>query len=144
MKTQHAEKRRVPYTNEQMFDIVADIEKYPDFLPWCLGSRIRESEKNILLADMLIGYKLFREKFTSKVTLSFPSKIEAVYSDGPFKYLINRWEFIEEDDGACTIDFFVDFEFRSKLMQKLIGVLFNDAVKIMVKSFEDRAKNIYG
>ena len=144
MKTQHAEKRRVPYTNEQMFDIVADIEKYPDFLPWCLGSLIRERKKNILLADMLIGYKLFRERFTSKVTLSFPSEIDAVYSDGPFKYLINRWEFIEEDDGGCTIDFFVDFEFRSKLMQKLIGVLFNDAVKIMVKSFEDRAKNIYG
>ena len=108
------------------------------------GESNKGEEKNILLADMLIGYKLFRERFTSKVTLSFPSKIDAVYSDGPFKYLINRWEFVEEDDGACTIDFFVDFEFRSKLMQKLIGVLFNDAVKIMVKSFEDRAKNIYG
>ena len=139
----HTEKRHLAHTPEQMFELVKDIEKYPEFLPWCMGTRIRSHEDNEILADMVIGYKLFREKFTSRVTLTKPKRIDVVYSKGPFKYLNNHWIFLSEHDGTCTVDFFVDFEFRSKLMQNIIGVVFNEAVKVMVQAFEKRANFIY-
>jgi len=139
----HAEKRNVPHTCKQMFDLVSDVEKYPEFLPWCIALRIKETKTNQITADMVIGYKIFREKFTSRVQLIDPDRINVVYEKGPFKYLKNHWIFCEEDDGSCTIDFFVDFEFRSKLLQNMIGVVFNEAVKIMVKAFEKRASIVY-
>jgi coenzyme Q-binding protein COQ10 len=92
---------------------------------------------------MVIGYKMFRENFTSRVKLSAPDRIDVVYENGPFKYLNNHWIFIAEADDTCTVDFYVDFEFRSKLLQKMIGVVFNEAVKIMVHAFEKRADAVY-
>ena len=139
----HAEKKHLDHSPEQMFTLVRDIEKYPEFLPWCIGTRIRSHEENEILADMVIGYKMFREKFTSRVTLNEPNRIDVVYFEGPFKYLNNHWVFLSEQDGSCTVDFFVDFEFRSRLMQKMIGIVFNESVKVMVQAFEKRANYIY-
>ena len=139
----HAEKRLIPFAPDQMFDLVADIEKYPEFLPWCVGTRIRKREGNIVLADMVIGYKVFREGFTSRVILTEPERIDVTYSRGPFKYLNNHWIFLPEADGTCTVDFYVEFEFRSNLMQKMISLVFNEAVKKMVHSFEKRAYSVY-
>ena len=139
----HAEKKFLPYTPAELFDLVADIERYPEFLPWCVGTRIRSREGNVVIADMIIGYKAFRERFTSRVTLTRPTRIDVAYSEGPFKYLTNHWIFIPEAAGT-TIDFFVDFEFRSRILQALIGVVFGEAVRIMVNAFERRAQAIYG
>ena len=139
----HAEKRFLPYTPEQMFDLVVDIERYPEFLPWCTGARIRTREGDVIHADLVIGYKMFRERFSSKVLLDRPLRVDVAYSNGPFKYLANHWLF-EPAEGGCIIDFYVDFEFRSRLMRKMIGVLFNEAVRRMVAAFETRAKALYG
>ncbi len=142
--TTHAEKRKMPYTQEQLFGLVADVAKYPEFLPWCISSRINRREGNVFYADLSIGYKLIRERFGSKVTLNEPGHIHVEYLSGPMKYLSNHWNFIEEDDGTCTIDFFVDFEFKNRVLQNLIGVFFNEVVQRMVGSFEARAKELYG
>ena len=112
----HAEKRVLPYQPKEMFDLVAAIDKYDEFLPWCIGARIKERKENIVLADLVIGFKLFREKFTSKVTLDEANmRIDVEYMDGPFRYLNNHWQFKEYPDG-CEVDFFVDFEFRSMIL----------------------------
>jgi coenzyme Q-binding protein COQ10 len=140
----HAEKKRLPYSQAQLFDLVADIERYPEFLPWCVGARIRERNGNEILGDLLIGYKMVRERFTSRVVLHRPDHIDVSYSEGPFKYLTNHWHFIPQDDGTCLIDFYVDFEFRSRMLQKIIEVFFNEAVKRMVGAFETRAHALYG
>ena len=140
----HAEKKLLPYTQQQLFDLVADIERYPEFLPWCVGARIRERKGNEILGDLLIGYKMVRERFTSRVILNRPDHIDVSYSEGPFKYLSNHWYFIPQDDGGCLIDFYVDFEFRSRLLQGIVKVLFNEAVKRMVSAFEARAHALYG
>ena len=133
----------LPYTAEQLFDLVADVERYPEFLPWCVGARIRERSATLIVADLLIGFRMFRERFTSRVTLDRPRRIDVAYSEGPFRYLANHWIF-EPVEGGCRIDFFVDFEFRSAILQKLIGVLFNEAVRRMVVAFEGRARALYG
>ena len=145
----HAEQKTLPYSPEQLFQLVAEVEKYPQFLPWCIGSRItkREAEEggaSVLYADLVIGYKMAREKFGSKVTLSAPDHIHVEYLSGPMKHLSNHWRFIREPDGSCTIDFYVDFEFKSALFQSLIEVFFNKAVTKMVGAFEDRAEELYG
>jgi coenzyme Q-binding protein COQ10 len=140
----HAEQRLLPYTAEQLFDLVADIERYPEFLPWCLGARIRERNPTHIVADLLIGFKMVRERFTSRVTLDRPRRIDVAYTDGPFRYLNNHWEFVPQASGGCLIDFYVDFEFRSRMLQKIIGMLFNEAVKRMVGAFESRARHLYG
>lgn len=143
--TTHAEQRNLPYTPEQLFDLVADVKRYPEFLPWCLSSRITSTEgDSVIYADLVIGYKMVREKFGSKVTLNSPDHIHVEYLSGPMKYLSNHWKFIQEDDGSCTIDFFVDFEFKNRILQNLIGVFFNEVVRRMVGAFEDRAKELYG
>ena len=107
----HAERRNLPHTPEHMFNLVSDVEKYPEFLPWCVGVRVKEKTAKRISADMMIGYKMFREKFSCKVNLTFPDRIDVIYEDGPFKYLNNHWIFMKEKDGTCTVDFFVDFEF---------------------------------
>jgi coenzyme Q-binding protein COQ10 len=140
----HAEKRLVPYTADQIFDLVADVERYPEFLPWCLGARVRERNANTITADLLIGFRMVRERFTSRVQLDRPRRIDVSYTHGPFRYLNNHWEFIPQPQGSCVIDFYVDFEFRSRMLQKLIGLLFNEAVKRMVGAFEARARHLYG
>jgi coenzyme Q-binding protein COQ10 len=140
----HAEKKLLPYTQAQLFDLVADIERYPEFLPWCVGARIRERNGNEILGDLLLGYKMVRERFTSRVVLYRPDRIDVSYSEGPFKYLNNHWLFVAQNDGGCLIDFYVDFEFRSRMLQKIIAVFFNEAVKRMVSAFEARAHQLYG
>lgn len=153
----HAEKRTLPYSPEQLFDLVADVESYPEFLPWCVGCRVTDrvapedtenqkdhDQKGIVYADLIIGYKMVREKFGSKVTLDRPGHIHVEYLKGPMKHLSNHWRFIPTDDGGCIIDFYVDFEFKNPVFQGLIGVFFNEAVKRMVAAFEDRARALYG
>jgi coenzyme Q-binding protein COQ10 len=140
----HAEQRNLPYTAQQLFELVANVERYPDFLPWCLAARITKREDKALYADLVIGYKMLREKFGSKVTLDEPNHIHVEYLSGPMKHLSNHWRFISEPDGSCTIDFYVDFEFKSKMFQGFIEIFFNEAVKKMVKAFEDRANELYG
>src|SRR3546814_786981 len=113
----HAEQRFLPYTQEQMFDLVADVERYPEYLPWCVGCRIFKREGNVIYADLMVGFKMIRDKFTSRVTLSAPGRIDVSYLEGPFRYLNNHWIFVPESNG-CRVDFFIDFEFRSRLFQK--------------------------
>ncbi len=140
----HAEQRAMPYTCEQMFDLVAGVDKYPEFLPWCLASRITKREGNVFYADLVIGYKMVRERFGSRVTTLRPDHIHVEYLSGPMKHLSNHWRFIPQPDGTCLIDFYVDFEFRNPVLQKLIAVFFGEAVKRMVGAFEARAQRLYG
>ncbi len=140
----HAEQRVLPYTPDQLFELVADVERYPEFLPWCRASRVTRREGEVIHADLVIGFKLFRERFTSKVTLDRPDRIDVEYIEGPMRRLVNHWRFIAQDDGGTMIDFYVDFEFRSVILQLAIGALFNEAVRRMVSAFETRAHAIYG
>jgi len=140
----HAEKRYLPYPPADLYDLVADIEKYPEFLPWCLALRVRNRDGNTLSSDMVIGFKMFRESFTTRVTLNPTHRIDVEYLNGPFRYLNNHWIFEDGKNGGCVIDFYVDFEFRSGLLQKAIGVVFNEAVTKMINAFEVRADNVLG
>ncbi len=140
----HAEQRELPYTPEQLFDLVAGVERYPEFLPWCRAARIVRREDNLIVADLVIGFKIFRERFTSEVTLRPPDRIDVKYLEGPFRHLDNHWVFYPSGEGHCIIDFYVDFEFHSRLMQRAITVLFNEAVRRMVGAFEARARVLYG
>jgi coenzyme Q-binding protein COQ10 len=141
----HAEKRDLPYRPEQLFDLVADIERYPEFLPWCVAARIRSREGDIIVADLVIGFKMIRERFTSIVKPDRAGhRIDVSYAEGPFRYLNNHWKFLPEGESRTRVDFFVDFEFRSILLQKVIGALFNEAVRRMVAAFEHRAQQLYG
>ena len=147
----HAEKKLLPWTPEQLYDLVAGIERYPEFLPWCIAARIRRREGDLIVADLVIGFRMIRERFTSNVKLDPAGRrIDVAYIDGPFRYLNNHWRFLaappgpELPTGGTLIDFHVDFEFRSKLLQSLIGLLFNEAVRRMVAAFEARARQLYG
>ncbi len=142
--TTHAEKRTLPYSCEQLFDLVAGVEKYPEFLPWCKASRITKRDGKVLYADLIIGYKMIQEKFSSRVTLDRPKHIHVEYLSGPMKYLSNHWDFVDNGNGTTTIDFFVEFEFRNPLLRRLMGVFFNEIVRRMVSAFEGRAKALYG
>ena len=132
-----------------MFDLISGIELYPQFLPWCAATRIRSrkpvADGEVIDADMIISFKVFREKFGSRVEL-FPKdyRIDVSYIDGPFRYLTNNWVFKPLDDGSCEVSFFVDFEFRSRTLQALIGVVFNQAMQQVVRAFEKRAEELYG
>jgi coenzyme Q-binding protein COQ10 len=139
----HAERKIVPYRPDQLFELVADVEKYPEFLPWCVAARIRSRTDAELVADLTIGFGPFRESFTSRVSLERPSRIRVRYENGPFRYLNNQWGFAPDPRG-CAVDFFVDFEFRSRILQAAIGVVFNQAVHRMVNAFQRRARQIYG
>ncbi|AHK72306.1 cyclase [Gluconobacter oxydans] len=139
----HAEQRLIAYTPDQLFDLVADVEKYPQFLPWCVKASIRTQTEQELVADLTIGFGPFRETFTSRVTLERPSRIRVRYEKGPFRYLNNVWTFTPDPRG-CLVDFFVDFEFRSRLLQNAMGVVFNEGVRLMVSAFIKRARDIYG
>ena len=140
----HAEKRYLPYPPADLYDLVADIEKYPEFLPWCVALRVRNRDGNVLSSDMVIGFKMFRQSFTTRVTLNPSHRIDVEYLNGPFRYLNNHWIFEDGENGGCVIDFYVDFEFRSALLQKAIGVVFNEAVTKMINAFEARADNVLG
>ncbi len=141
----HIEQKKLPYTPEQMFDLVADVGRYQEFAPWCIASRVnrRESEK-VFYADLVVGYKMFRERFSSKVILDRPNEISIEYLKGPLKNLKNRWVFIREPDGTCLIDFTVEFEFSNMALQTLANMFFTEVVKRMVSAFEARAQELYG
>lgn len=138
----HHETRFLPQTAEQLFDLVSDVDDYPNFLPWCVALRVTSRDDNEIRADMVVGFKMLREKFTSRVTLTPKERIDVEYLDGPFRYLENRWLFIDKD-GGCEIDFFIDFEFRSRLLRKIMEPLFHEAVRRMVRAFEKRATERY-
>ena len=138
----HAEKRILPYRPEQLYELVAGVDRYPEFLPWCKAARITRREGDVFYADLVIAFKVFRERFCSKVTLHPHSMIDVEYINGPFRYLKNHWQFDPVPEG-CLLDFYVDFEFKSKILQNLIGLLFNEAVNRMVTAFENRARQLY-
>ena len=138
----------MPYSAAQMYALVADVKSYPDFLPWCAGARIRsdvqQGEHRLVEADLVISFKVFRERFGSKVRLyEEQGRIETDYLDGPFKYLKSWWRFAD-CDGGCEVEFFVDFEFKNAILQGIIGVVFNEAMQRIVRAFEARAAALYG
>ena len=139
----HAEHKVLPYSPEQMFDLVADVGKYPAFLPWCAGARVKSHTETQLVADLTIGFGPFRESFTSRVELDRPHQIQVKYENGPFRYLNNQWTF-ESNPKGCNVKFYVDFEFKSRMLQAAIGVVFNNAVRLMVNAFLKRAREVYG
>jgi coenzyme Q-binding protein COQ10 len=139
----HAETRHLPYTPDQMFALVADIARYPEFLPWVQATRILKTEGDVVTADMIVGFKMVRERFTSRVTLTPATKVHVDYISGPLKYLKNDWIFRLAPNG-CDIDFSVDFEFKNKMFERLAGMFFHEAFRRMVSAFETRAAAIYG
>ena len=144
----HSETRDLPYKAQQMFDLVADVGRYPEFLPWCEAARVRsrtpKGAAEEMLADLVIGFKVFRESFGSRVMLyAQEMKIDTEYLDGPFKYLVSTWVFAERE-GGCTVHFDVDFEFRNRILQGAAGLFFNEAMQRIVRAFEERAKALHG
>lgn len=144
----HSETRSLPYSAQEMYDLVADVAKYPQFLPWCAAARIKsvkpQGENSVMEADLVISFKVFRERFTSRVLL-MPEikKIDTEYLDGPFEYMKSNWGFQDTSTG-CDVSFHVDFAFRNMILQKLIGVVFNEAMQRVVRAFEARARELYG
>lgn len=138
----HNETRRLPYTPEQMFDLVADVARYPEFLPWVSAIRVRSNTDAQIVADMIVGFKGLRETFTSKVDKERPNRIHVEYLDGPLKYLHNDWVFRPEP-GGCAVDFTVDFAFKNRVFEMLAGQVFGTALRKMIGAFEDRAAVLY-
>ena len=145
----HSETRFLPYTAQEMYNLVADVGSYPKFLPWNSAARIRSRTpgpdgSEVMEADLVISFKVFRERFGSRVTL-FPAdkKIDTEYLDGPFRYMKSNWAFADAP-GGCNVTFFVDFEFKNALLQGIIGVVFNEAMQRVVRAFERRAEDLYG
>mgnify|MGYP003583493297 CR=1 FL=1 len=140
----HHETRHLPYTPEQMFDLVADVPAYPEFLPWVSAIRLRSNSETEMLADMIVGFKALRETFTSKVNKERPGKIHIDYVDGPLKYLHNEWAFKSDGAGGVLIDFTVDFAFKNRMFEMLAGQMFDRALRKMISAFETRAAELYG
>ncbi|MDX1786054.1 MAG: type II toxin-antitoxin system RatA family toxin [Roseovarius sp.] len=147
--TSHSEIRHLPYTAQQMYDLVADVARYPEFLPWTAAARVRtvtpqDDGSEVMTADLVISFKVFRERFTSRVVLRPEARtIDTEYLDGPFKYMISNWKFTDTDAG-CDVSFKVDFEFRNLLLQKAGGLFFYEAMQRIVRAFEARAADLYG
>ena len=147
---QFSSKRRVPHNAADMFDLVADVENYPQFVPLCQSLRVRSRTPKgqvpeILVADMTVAYKLIRETFTSRVTLDRPGMTILVeYLDGPFSRMENRWTFRELNERACEVEFFIDYEFRSRILAMLMGAMFEAAFRRFAAAFEKRADQVYG
>lgn len=144
----HNESRTLPYSADQMFDLVADVGRYPEFLPWCTAARIRSCkpcpEGEEMHADLIIGFQLFRERFGSRVLLDRNARhIQTEYLDGPFRYLKSNWHFKPEEQG-CSVAFDVDFEFKNIILQKAAGLFFFEAMQKIVRAFETRADTLYG
>ncbi|MDU9003200.1 type II toxin-antitoxin system RatA family toxin [Sedimentitalea todarodis] len=144
----HSENRPMPYSAQQMYDLVADVGSYPQFLPWCAAARVRsvtpKGDAEVMEADLVISFKVFRERFGSRVTL-WPEqkKIDTEYIDGPFKFMKSNWSFTDTATG-CDVAFHVDFEFKNAILQKVIGLVFNEAMQRIVRAFETRAAALYG
>lgn len=139
----HSETRRLPYSAEQMFDLVADVRRYAEFLPWVTAMRVRKNTPTETLADMIVGFKGLRETFTSDVRKDRPHEIRVSYIEGPLKYLNNDWHFRPDGEG-CFVDFSVDFAFKNRVFEMLAGQVFGVALRRMIGAFEDRAKALYG
>lgn len=146
----HSETRTLPWTAAEMYALVADVARYPEFLPWTAAARIRSRApqgdgSEIVEADLVISFKVFRERFGSRVVL-WPdgNRIETEYLDGPFRYMRSHWVFTDRPESGCVVDFFVDFEFRNAILQRLIGVVFDEAMRRVVRAFEARAQQLYG
>jgi coenzyme Q-binding protein COQ10 len=144
----HSETKHLPYTAQQMYDLVADVAQYPQFLPWTAAARIRSTtdkgDHSEMMADLVISFKVFRERFGSRVLL-WPAKmqIDTAYIDGPFRHMESRWRFADAGEG-CDVSFDVDFEFRNRLLQGAAGMFFNEAMQRIVRAFERRAAELYG
>lgn len=145
----HSETRELPYSAQQMYDLVADVPAYPEFLPWTAAARVRsrrnEGAREIMEADLVISFKVFRERFGSRVVLDpAAKKIDTAYIDGPFRHLESTWLFHDLPNGHCRVEFTVDFEFRNRVLAGVIGAVFNEAMHRVVRAFETRANSLYG
>jgi coenzyme Q-binding protein COQ10 len=139
----HSEKRFLPYTPEQLFDLVADVGRYQEFLPWVAATRIRSNSETEMVADLVVGFSALKETFTSRVHKRRPDEIEIDYVEGPLKYLHNSWKF-HRADGGTEVDFCVDFAFRNRIFEALAGQMFDRALRRMIGAFEVRAHELYG
>lgn len=139
----HAETRRLPYTPEQMFDLVADVRRYAEFLPWVTAVRVRSDSETEMTADLIVGFKGLRETFTSRVKKDRPTAIHVDYIEGPLKFLSNDWRFRPTPTG-CEVDFVVDFAFKNRVFEMLAGQVFGAAITRMTGAFEARATQLYG
>jgi coenzyme Q-binding protein COQ10 len=140
----HTETRNLPYTPQQMFDLVADVRRYQEFLPWVAAVRVRSDSETLMIADLVVGFKAIKETFASRVTKERPGRIVVDYLEGPLKYLHNSWGFEPDGTGGTDIHFCVDFQFRSRIFEALAGQVFDRALRRMTAAFEDRAHQLYG
>ena len=139
----HEEKRIINHTPQNLYNLVSDVKKYPEFLPWCLGARVKNNRKNNFEADLIIGFKIYKEIYSSEISLdNINKKIIVNYKDGPFEHLENYWVFKDNKNG-CEVEFMVDFKFKSVFLQTLMETLFSEAVRRMVGAFEKRANELY-
>ena len=139
----HHETRSLPYTPEQMYALVADVASYDQFLPWVSAVRIRSDGETEMVADLMVGFKALRERFTSKVSKQRPASIHVDYLDGPLKFLRNDWKFSANGEGGTQVDFSIDFEFKSRLFEMVAGQVFDRALRTMIGAFEARAAKLY-
>ena len=139
----HSETRFLPYSPDQLFDLVADVANYDKFLPWVVAVRVRSSSEEETIADLVVGFNAFKERFTSRVLKDRPTKLCVDYIEGPLKYLHNEWEFRPASDGT-EVYFSVDFAFKSRLFESLAGAMFDRALRRMIGAFEQRAAELYG
>lgn len=139
----HHERRFLPHSAEQMFDLVADVGRYAEFLPWVSAVRVRSDSSDEMVADLLVGFRSLRERFTSRVNKDRPNRIAVEYIDGPLKFLRNEWHFAPAP-GGCTIDFTVDFAFKNRIFEAIAGQMFDTALRKMIGAFEARADALYG
>jgi coenzyme Q-binding protein COQ10 len=139
----HTESRNMPFTPEQMFDLVADVKRYQEFLPWVAATRIRSDSESLMIADLVVGFRSLKETFTSRVAKQRPTSIKVDYIEGPLKYLHNSWTFKPDGKGGTDIDFCVDFAFRSRIFESLAGQMFDRALRRMIGAFEERARELY-
>ena len=140
----HSEVRHLPYTPEQLFELVADVKRYDEFLPWVTAVRVRSSSETEMVADLIVGFGAFKERFTSRVRKDRPHLIEVDYVEGPLKYLHNEWRFAPAPDGGTDVKFSVDFAFRSRIFEAVAGQVFDRALRKMTGAFEERAHWLYG
>ena len=140
----HSETKHLPYTQEQLFDLVADVARYDEFLPWVVAVRVRSSTSTETVADLVVGFNAFKERFTSRVVKEKPGRICVDYVEGPLKYLHNEWKFERAADGGTDVFFSVVFAFRSRIFEALAGQMFDRALRRMTQAFEQRAAALYG
>jgi coenzyme Q-binding protein COQ10 len=139
----HSERRNLPYSPDQLFDLVADVQHYQEFLPWVAAVRVRSNSETLMIADLVVGFKSIKETFTSQVTKQRPRMITVEYVEGPLKYLKNDWEFEPDGRGGTNLCFCVDFAFKSRLFETLAGQMFDRALRRMIAAFETRAHQLY-